>query len=338
MRAWNTRQSGRPARIPDYRIELENQTISPELGARLISLTLTDEGGDTADQLDITLSDHDGRLALPPRGATLRAWIGWKDEGLVDRGSYVVDEVEHSGAPDVLIIRARSADMRRGLPEKRDQSWHELTISDIVTTIADRNELIPRISPALANTFIEHEDQTDESDMNFLSRLGRRFDAIATVKAGYLLFTPRGESRTASGQMIPTVTLRRSDGDQHRYVINDRDAFTGVIAYWQDIDAAERKKVVVGSEERPRRLRENHATEQEALEAAQAEWNRVKREGAQFSVTLAEGRPDLYPETPVRAVGWKEDIDETPWVVTQVSHSITESAYTSGVQMEVRSH
>jgi phage protein D len=335
MREWNTRQQGRPARSPDYLISLPEQTISPEVGTRLVSLSLTDQRGFESDQLDITLSDHDGRLALPVRGVELQLSIGWKGEGLIDRGKFTVDEVEHSGAPDVVIIRARAADMRQGFPAKRSQSWHQITVDDVVTTIAVRNGLEPSVSPSLASTLLEHVDQTSESDMHFLTRLGQRFDAIATVKAGYLLFLPTGEASTVSGSAIPTYTLTRSAGDRHRYVINDRDAYTGVIAYWQDMDAAERKQALVGSDQTPKRMRETKATEAEALEAAKAEWNRVRRAGATFSVDLSEGRPDLYPETPIIAKGWKSDIDETPWIVTQVSHNVSDSAYTGSVAMEV---
>ena len=120
-------------------------------------------------------------------------------------------------------------------------------------------------------------------------------------------------------------------------MIHGRDAFTGVIAYWQDLDAAERKEVLVGSDKSPKRLRETKATEVEALEEANAEWNRIRRAGASFDVDLVEGRPDVYPETPVTANGWKADIDENPWIVTQVSHIISDSAYTTGIEMEVAS-
>ena len=335
MREWNTRQQARPARSPDYRISLPDQTISPELGARLVSLSLTDQRGFESDQLDITLSDHDGRLSLPTRGVELQLAIGWKGEGLIDRGTFIVDEVEHSGPPDVVILRARAADMREGFPAKRSQSWHQISLQDLVSTIASRQKLEPKVSTALASTMIDHEDQTSESDMHFLSRLSRRFDAIATVKHGYLLFMPAGEALTVSGAPIPPVNLTRSAGDRHRYVINDRDAFTGVIAYWQDMDAAERKEVLVGSDKSPKRMRETKATEVEALQEANAEWKRIRRAGASFSMDLAEGRPDLYPETPVTAEGWKGDIDDTPWIVTQVSHSITDSAYTGSINMDV---
>ncbi|MGK9568748.1 phage late control D family protein, partial [Salmonella enterica subsp. enterica] len=84
-----------------------------------------------ADQLTITLSDHDGLLIIPPKGAVLRLWLGWSDTGLVDKGTYTVDETEHSGAPDILSIRARSADLRKGLKTKRERSWSNTTLGEV---------------------------------------------------------------------------------------------------------------------------------------------------------------------------------------------------------------
>lgn len=101
---------------PDYRISLQGQVISPEFRARLALLTLHDRRGMQADQLDITLTDDDGMLDIPPTGAELTLAIGWKGQPLTERGTYIVDEVEHTGAPDTLNIRASSADMRQGLP------------------------------------------------------------------------------------------------------------------------------------------------------------------------------------------------------------------------------
>lgn len=336
MSAWHAQQQGRPARVPSYRLTLAGQRISPEFGARLQSLRLTDRRGLEADQLDIVLEDHDNRLDLPPRGAELQLALGWQGEGLIDRGTYIVDEVEHAGSPDTLTIRARSADMREDLPGKRSQSWHELTIADIVTTLAERHDLEPKVSPTLAGILIEHIDQTDESDMHFLTRLAERYDAVATIKAGNLIFIPAGQGTTASGLEIPPIQLRRQAGDMHRYTVTDRDAFTGVKAYWNDPDHAERQEVIAGEEENLKALRPTYATEADALAAARAEWQRIKRGAASFALDIAEGRPDLYPETPVWLIGWKPQIEATPWLIVEISHELNDTALTTALQMEVR--
>jgi hypothetical protein len=147
---------------------------------------------------------------------------------------------------------------------------------------------------------------------------------------------PNVQSQTAGGTAIPAIALRRQDGDQHRYTINDRDAFTGVIAYWQDTDNAKREPLLVGSDEKPKRLRDTYATENEAIQAATSEWQRVQRAGASLSLSLAEGIPDLYPETPITASGWKAEMNATEWVITEVAHSLTDSAYTAHIKAEVK--
>lgn len=319
---------------PDYRITLQGQTISPEFRARLGSLTLHDRRGMQADQLDITLTDDDGMLDIPPKGAEINLALGWKGQALIERGTFIVDEVEHSGAPDTLSIRASSADMRKGLPGKRTKSWDDITVSDIITTIAKRHDLTPSVGVKLAGIRITHIDQTDESDLHFLTRLAERFDAVATVKTGHLIFVPTGQATTASGLEIPPIQLRRQSGDQHRYIDADRDAYSGVTALWNDKAHAERIAVTVGDAENAQQLRHTYASEEEALDAAQAEWQRLQRGTAQFSITQAIADPEVFPETPVWCIGWKPKIDATPWVIIEVTHNLRANSYTTALQLE----
>ena len=46
-----------------------------------------------------------------------------------------------------------------------------------------------------------------------------------------------------------------------------------------------------------------------AENGARAAYKKIKRGAAEFKLTLAQGRPDLYPETPVQVAGFKADID-----------------------------
>lgn len=91
------------ARIaPDFMLTLDGADISQNFSNRLIGLTMTDNRGFEADQLDIELDDSDGLVELPPRGASLTLWLGWQGSALINKGSFTVDEIEHRGAPDRL--------------------------------------------------------------------------------------------------------------------------------------------------------------------------------------------------------------------------------------------
>jgi len=330
-------QGGRDAiyPVPAFRLTVDGNDIAQLISPRLMSLELTDNRGIEADQLSITLSDHDGLLTIPPKGAVLHLWLGWSDTGLVDKGTYTVDETEHSGAPDVLSIRARSADLRKGLKTKRERSWSNTTLAKVLGAIASDNGLKATIAEALGDLPILQLDQANESDANLISRLGEEFDAVATVKAGCLLCMPAGGGKTVSGLALPHITLIRTDGDQHRYLQADRDSYDGVRAYYYDVNSAMKQDAIAGGGENLKDLRHTYSDQQSALRAARAEFNRLQRGSATLSYTLARGRPDLIPEQTYTLQGVKAEIDEIIWYGGNVQHSLSaDSGYTMSLDLE----
>ena len=321
--------------VPAFRLTVDGLDIAQLISPRLMGLELTDNRGVEADQLSITLSDHDGLLTIPPKGAVLRLWLGWSDTGLVDKGTYTVDETEHSGAPDVLSIRARSADLRKGLKIKRERSWSNTTLGDVLGDIAIGNGLTATIAGALEGLSILQLDQANESDANLISRLAEEFDAVASVKAGCLLCLPAGGGKTASGMDLPHITLTRADGDQHRYLQADRDSYDGVRAYYYDVNSAKKQEAIAGGGDNLKDLRHTYSDQQSALRAARAEFRRLQRGSATLSYNLAMGRPDLIPELTYTLQGVKEEIDEIIWYGGNVQHSLSaDGGYTVSLELE----
>lgn len=348
---------------PAYRLTHDGQDLTARFQGRLISLTLVDNRGFEADQLDIELDDADGMLALPEKGVRLQLALGWEDTGLVDKGSYKVDEIEHSGPPDRLTIRARSADLASDMTTRKERSFRNQTIGDLVRAIAGKNDLVAVIAAKLADVVIEHLDQTGESDANLLTRLAKDHDAIATVKQGKLLFIQAGAALSASGVPLPTVTITRASGDTHNFLVANRENYNGVKAYYQDtrrvmkgevvIDASnatvEKEKPATPKKEAQRPaatmspnpdnlkvLRHTYATKSNAERAARAEWARIQRGVATLGITLARGRPDLFPELPAVVRGWKPQIDNAGWTLAKVTHNLCDRGYTTNLELELK--
>ncbi|PHM22504.1 phage late control D family protein [Xenorhabdus ehlersii] len=460
---------------PAFRLEINNKDISGKIQSRLMSLTLTDNRGLESDQLDIELDDADGMLMLPLRGDILTLELGWHGHSLTPKGKFVVDEIEHVGAPDRLTIRARSADFRGDLNVKREASYHKCTLGSIVSTIAARNKLEFKISSELENISM-HIDQTNESDVSFLTRLAKQEGAIASVKNGELLFVQQGQNKTASGKHIPPVLITRNSGDSHRFSLSDREAYTGVAAQWMDTRTATKQTVklrrkeseegkveliveyessssqssdkdssqkdknatkkkggtsrqkqpqstkkgkdlkpkppapgkvnlakknpktkgrgkptyikkgskkknknkgngsieieanfdieasisyeeqrestvehhqtttvqqesasyLVGTQENILTLSRIYSNKESAERAAIAVWKKMQRGAAQFSITLALGRADIYPETPIQLEGFKSEIDETDWTLVKVTHTLNDSGFTTSLDLEIK--
>ncbi|WP_413722711.1 phage late control D family protein [Sodalis sp. RH24] len=364
---------------PDFRVRMNDKDITANLRPRLLSMTLTDNRGFEADQLDIELDDADGQLRMPGRGAVVSVYLGWQGEALTGKGDFTVDEVEHHGAPDTLTIRARSADFRGTLNSRREVSYHDTTLGAVVEQIAARNSLSPVVADTLKSIAIPHIDQTQETDAAFLTRLAELNGVVAAIKAGRLMLFKPGGGKTVSGKAIPQISIERRDGDRHNFSIADRGAYTGVSASWlhtkdpQQKQAKAKTKVqrkkkvqhlralqhpqakttkaqaiktpktpedkqgeyLAGSEDNVFALTTVYATKAAAMRAATAKWNKLQRGVAEFSLTLAMGRADLYPETPVAVKGFKSVIDEQEWIISKVTHSLSNSGYTTALELEV---
>lgn len=324
------------ADTPAYRITVDGGDYTDRFQGRLIDLSIRDRRGLEADSLSLALDDSDGLLELPRSGALIGIQIGWADQ-LWHMGYYTVDDVTHDGPPDALRIEARSADFRESLKVAKERSWHDETLGNIVNWIAGDHTLAPAVSPDLAYTRVGHLDQTNESDAHFLTRLAERYDAIATVKAERLIFVKKGRGLSATGRAIPPVAIRRSDGDRHSYQAADRDSnYSGVTAYWDDKDHARRSDVSAGSSGNRKVLRTPYPTADEAADAAEAEWRRIRRAVARMDLTLAKGRPDLITEQPVTLDGWKPAITAHDWLTAEITHRLDGNGYTTALQLEVR--
>ncbi|HET9511812.1 MAG TPA: contractile injection system protein, VgrG/Pvc8 family [Sphingomonas sp.] len=341
------------ANIPDFRVTLDGTDLTGTLReqvegldgrirSRLISLGITEKRGESADQLDIVLDDSDGRLALPATGAVLQIQIGWKQgsdvtPGLVDKGSFKVDEVSHSGPPDVVTIRARSADFTSDLKTRREKGWNGTTLGAIVREVAGRHKLKPACAPALARIPIAAKAQSRESDLAFLRRLGREHDAVATIKHGRLILSPIGTGATPSGRALPTLTIRRRDGDSHNFNRQKRDDVPGVTATWHDRKAGKRQTFTAGKIEGAKKLSRVYGSEEDAQRAANAAHSRGQREPLSLDLTLALGRADVSPEQKATVSGFKAEIDAVEWIVGEVSHSLGDSGYLTKLKLETGS-
>lgn len=366
--------SGKNARhlTPSAELTIDGRRFGTQAMSRIISISLTDKRGFEADELTIELDDHDGTIAIPKTGSKITLKLGYQETGLVEKGEYLVSEFTASGSPDRLSITARAADLAEALAEQVEKSWHKQTLYQIIETIAKKHKYEYIISKDYQNQKIEHIDQTNESDASFMSRLAEQYDAIATIKNGKLLFIPAGESQTASGQPILPTTITRASGDSHSFTYSSSNSYQAVRAYYTDKKTGQKKEVIVNKDnaypnkkttqqtktvkgktfkakkkendnqkvntegQKIKTLRHLYATESGAWSGARGAFKKIQRGVAEFSITLAVGRPDLYPETPALVKGFKPEIDAEAWLITEVSHKIDSGGYTASIQFEAR--
>ncbi|MDO5101477.1 MAG: contractile injection system protein, VgrG/Pvc8 family [Lautropia sp.] len=325
---------------PEFRL-LANQTdITATIADRLISLRYTDEAGIDSDMLEIQLADHDPDkpIQIPSTGTELVLSLGY-DGNLARIGTFVCDEIELSGWPGELTVRARATPFEASkggmsqLQTQKRRSWPKGTLlADVVRKMAAEHGLKPVIAPEMAAIRLPHLDQLDESDMHFLVRIGGRYDAVIKPAGGCLVLAKKGQAKSATGQQLPSVILEAGEITSYRVSLTRRDESGMVVAYWHETKHARRKEVKVGQGEPVFRLKRYFPTAEMAMAAARAEYERRARRRATLSLTLP-GRTDVVAEGRVVLAGIREGVDGQ-WIVSRAEHSLDASGLSTSIEAE----
>jgi phage protein D len=321
-------------------VALDGKSLTSTFAPRLISLRLSERRGEEADELEIVVHDHDGLFSPPPQGSILRVSLGWLrgtgvTPGLVDKGSFVVDELSWDGPPDRICVRARSADFKDSFRTRTNQVWKDTTLGAIVTGIAGRHGLTPRCHLDLAGQAVTAAEQGNKSDMQFLRDLARRFDATSTVKAGSLIFAPIGATTTATGAVLPTGRIKRGDCSRYSWKRCAREkAQDGAEAQYHDTKAGKRETVNTGGTNK-KRLKRVYASKGDAHAASKSEHRRLQRASASLDLDLSLGNPLLMPGMHVTVSDFRPHVDEAKWLIASTDHHMDARGLSTRVTMEV---
>jgi len=161
---------------PRFQITANDQDLTNLFSQRLIRMSISDEVGTTSDQIQIDidkridpLGNRYASAALPDFGAILAVSLGYVETGLSKMGDWIVDEIEIEGPERMMVIRARSANTPAAgagnstvisqLQEKRSDTYDGLTILQIVSKIAARNNLGTAVDSEIGNTVVPHAAQ-----------------------------------------------------------------------------------------------------------------------------------------------------------------------------------
>lgn len=328
---------------PVFRIWADDVEITAAVKDRLLSLTYTDDAEDKSDRLALRLDDRPREgapVALPAIGTVLRLALGYVETGVIDMGSFSVDEWEVSGPPAVLSVSAKAAAMATSFRTPATRSWPDTTLGGIVETVAREHGYAPVINEALGAVPIPHEDQTAESPMAFLTRLASRHDAVAKPLDGRLILAPRGEAKAASGKSLPNYTIIPADVAEWSYKYNarkqdgeagDEEKGGATVVYW-DKDEAKMKEAASGKPPYTN-VRFASSDGKSAASSATAADNKGKRAKDTFTCKMT-GRPILQAEQQLVLAGFRHGVP-TEWRVKSVVHTLDGGGYSVAVTAEL---
>jgi phage protein D len=300
------------------------------LNERLLSWQHIDAAGIESDQLSLTL-DLEGLPGLPSLDGKIGLRVGYRETGLVDKGEFVITRRTPTLFPLRLTLVATAAPFsardQSGFKQRRSASHGPTTLGALFRQLTSRHGFSPRVAPDLALIKIDHIDQSNETDMGFLTRLAWIHDAVAKPVNELYVLARRGQAKSLSGKVLPNVRLSVTTNnrpDDHGFISATLDEtarakYQGCKMSWWD--AAAGKERIVESGIAPfKTLRRRCQNAEEAKIACEGEVRRMMREALKVTIHCP-GDPALCAEGLVVLDDSWPDFMRGRWSIDKVTAS-----------------
>lgn len=216
---------------PLFRLVYAGREITADIRPFVLSVSYTDNLHGESDQVEVELDDSDGRWRsawYPAKGDELELSVGYQGSGVLDCGLFQVDEVELSGPPHQLSLRALATGSRETTRTRRSRAFESLTLAQVVQRVADEHgfEVVGEIEPIELGRCT----QLQESDLAFLTRLASAYGHCFSVRGQQLVFH-RLELLDAAEQVL---VLQRQDLISYSLKDQSRTAYRAAVLTYQD--------------------------------------------------------------------------------------------------------
>lgn len=317
---------------PRYEVLYNSANITQDITRFLLALTYTDCVQGKSDGLDIELEDTDliwQNDWFPAKGDTLEVRIGY-DEILVPCGLFEIDEVEISGPPDRLSVRALAAGITKALRTKASAAYEGQTLRRIAEQVAARTGLT--VTGTIEAVTIERATQHRETDLQFLCRLSKEYGHVFSVRAGQLVFSRIYELEEGS------AVVRLSRTDLTSYELRDKTASTFARSRVRYHDP--RTQAVVESTVEAQQSETSADTlatwvkaesQQQADEIARSILHNANTKTAEGSITV-EGSPYLLAGSNIELVGL--GALSGVYHIEESQHSLSPNGYITSCQVK----
>ncbi|MBB5074127.1 phage protein D [Bartonella callosciuri] len=278
---------------------------------------------------DPFLDDSYRDEGFPQTGSALQVIFGYENGIRAFMGRFVVESVVSIGGSEGEILRlcGKSASMRKELKEQASEHFDNKTIGEIVETLAKRHGYQAKVSPQFSKQTLPYVIRTNQSAVDFLTRLADRMQARFLIKDEKFLFL--------SGDNLPSLTIYKHDCSSWEFTLEPRTQYGTIAAAYFDRSQGQQCQVTqqIGFCGPVRRLRTCYTSKEEAQAAAASESDRLCRAVSSGSLTL-EGRPEIMADQPLLLQGFRGEING-PWKAATVTHRYDkQSGYITEIILE----
>lgn len=319
---------------PFAKILVNGLDVTSKFLPLLIDMQIEDNAGFESDNVSFTLANPKGNIFIPKKGAQIAVLCGYKESALMNIGLYTLGQITLTGGagqPHRMKLNAQAFDFNKAkISETKNRSFDEKTLYDIISQIAGENGLIPAIDQKFSSVQIKHIDQTNESDMHFLTRLSIDYDAIFKIAQKRLIFARRGRGLSVAGQILQSLQINLTPKVSYSLRTEDKESFDKAVVYYHDKNEGGRIKVEKGQGDRAFEYKRTLPTKEEAEAKAESLLNQKARQLFKLELTMP-GAPNLTAETPIIIVEPSIPLLSGKWIIEKASHNLSPSGFTTSV-------
>ncbi|GAB7080838.1 phage late control D family protein [Megalodesulfovibrio paquesii] len=319
--------------------------VSQDVAPYCLSVTYTDNAHGQADDLQLEFEDRDHAWAMgwmPDKGDRLRAaiqcrnWFADGDSLELACGSFTIDQIDLSGPPDVVRVRAVSAAVDTPLRrEAKSRAWEHASLKTVAGDLATEHGLALHYEGDEC-AFVRL-DQRQESDLALIKRVAERQGLTVKVCEDRLVI----RSAKEADAQPPSLAIARGVTAVSRFQFSTQSSETYGDAscdYWEPEEKA-LKSAGCAPERAETDKQVGHTLKINTRVESQAEAERVAanelRQANQKEWTGSldlMGDPRLYAGLVVQVQGWGRF--DGAWMVETATHTLNRSAgYTTSISI-----
>ncbi|RXJ86962.1 phage late control D family protein [Arcobacter sp. CECT 8985] len=307
---------------PGFMILANGKDVTATIQKNLKSLSFHDEVNEKADELNIKVG---GEFARPAYQDELKLYLGY-EQPYTYMGSFLVQTTTRDNK-HVLSISATGVNFTNTLKEKRDLTYEKISVKDICKQVAARSGI--KLKSDFDDVFVVSQAQSNESDLHFLNRLAKEYNAIFNIKNNTLIFTQKIKDEKKNDD-LPEYTINADNCVSYSIKHSNKTLYKSCKSTWHDTKENKTQSITVGSGEPVLMNKGNFKNAAEAKAKAAAKLQRANQGLVSGSLSI-EGK-EIFAGGKLNLVNTLEDDGE--YQIKTVEHTFDQNGWMININFE----
>lgn len=306
-------------------ININGKDKSKKIMEHLESLTIVDNANNESDTFTLSIN---GRFKRPKYNDVIKVYLGFDDE-LNFFGLFRVEKSTKTFKG--LTISATGINFGESFKVQRNITYERVSIKEIVNQVSNRHQL--KNKSDFDDIYITSQAQTNESDMHFLNRIAKEYNAIFNIKNDTLYFMKKIKENKKNNNLPKYNIDLNSCGDSPTIEHSTKTFYNSCEVSWHSTkDNKTFKKIVpLGGGDPILKYKGSFKNEAEAIVKATAKLERVNQGIIKGSLST-EGIK-IYAGGILTLKNSLDD-DNIEYQITKVSHSFNNNGWITSVDFE----